>query len=387
MKIGRWAGVFLAVVPLLSGCSGFWNPPASTSTGTGTGSGAGAFYVLNEKTSQVAAFTISSGTVTAISGSPYALSSVPLAMAISPSGNLLYVSTAAGIYVYTVASGGALTLGNGNAVISSDPATTMAVDPSGAWLIESISGEGTLNAIPLDTSTGLVISGGAEETVALPVVTVNQLAISPATTGTTQYVFVAMGSGGTAVVPYTPTNTNPFGSVATIAAKNSAGGATAVGVDPSNRLLYVGETAALSGTQTGGLRVFTIGATSLTEISGSPYQTAGTGPSSILATADYVYVANRAVSGSTTGNITGFAITATGSVYSLTSVNTVATGIGTVGLAEDSTSTYVLAVNSGGSPDLNTFTFDTTTLGKLDAGTTAATGSDPVEALAVTAVP
>ena len=150
----------------------------------------------------------------------------------------------------------------------------------------------------------------------------------------------------------------------------------------------MGETVALSATQSGGLRVFTVGNNSIKEITGSPYPTGGTGPSAIVATTDFVYVANRAVSGSSTGNITGYPVTSSGGVYSLgTLINTIAAGNNTVGLAEDSTGTYLLAVNSSGSPDLNTYTFDTTTVGKLVAGATAATGTDPVQATAIVAVP
>ncbi len=384
MGIGKWARVLLAAAPLLSGCKGFWDVPATTTTTT-TGTGGGVFYVLNQKASQIAAYTIASGAVTAASGSPYTLGSVPFAIAVAPTGNFVYVSTASGIYMYTVGSGGVLTIGNGGSVISTDPAYTMTVDPSGSWLVEAVSGTGTLSAIPLVSTTGLVVTGSSEQTVALDALTVQQLAISP-TGSTTPYVFVAMGVSGTAVVPFTAANTNPFGAATVIAVKNSAGGANTVGVDPTNRLLYVGETVAVSGTQTGGLRVFTIGDT-LAEVSGSPYATGGTGPSAILPTADYVYVANKSVSGTTTGNITGFAITATGAAYSLTAVNTIASGISTVGLAEDSTSTYVLAVNAGGTPDLNAYTFDTTTAGKLDSSLTAATGTDPVQATAIAALP
>ena len=125
----------------------------------------------------------------------------------------------------------------------------------------------------------------------------------------------------------------------------------------------------------------------MTELSGSPYATGGIGPSAILSTTNYVYVANKSVSGASTGNITGFSITTTGTVYSLTSISTVAAGTGTLGLAEDSTGTYILAVNVSGSPDLNAFTFDTTTVGKLDAYATGSTGSDPVQAVSVVAVP
>jgi 6-phosphogluconolactonase (cycloisomerase 2 family) len=387
----RWAQALAVLLGtagmLLTGCKGFWNAP--TSGGGGGGSASGVFYVLNEKTTQIAGFAFASGSTTpaAISGSPYALAAVPLSIAIAPGGGFLYVSTAAGIYLYTVGTGGALTLANGGQVISADPAFTMQVDPTGKWLVEAISGTGTVSAIPL-LSTGLYNTALQEQSANLPSANVQQLAISGSTSSSTPpYVFVALGSGGTAVLPFTAANTNPFGSVSKIAPLSTSGGDNAVAVDINNPLLYVGETVAVSGTQSGGLRVFQISSSKISEITGSPYATAGTGPSAILSTTGYVYVANKAVSGSTTGNITGFAVTLTGSTYSLSSVSTVNAGTSPVGLAEDSTSTYVLAVNLGGNPDLNTYTFDTTTAGKLDAGDTAATGSDPVDPIAIAAVP
>jgi 6-phosphogluconolactonase (cycloisomerase 2 family) len=378
----------LAAAPLLAGCKGFWNAPASTTT---TGTASGVFYVLNQKTSQIAgySFAASTTTPTVVSGSPYALGSGPLCMAISENGGFLYVSTGGGIFVYSIGTGGALSLLNGSAAISTDTPTAMAMDPNGYWLVESISGSATLSAIPLDPTTGLVETGSKEVTIALPSTAVTQIAVSPSGS-TNPYVFVGMGTGGTAVIPFTYTATAPFGTVSTIKVVASLGAANAVAVDPSNRLLYVGETVAATGTQTGGLRAFTIGASSaMTELTGTsyPYSTGGTGPSAILATTNYVYVANKAVSGSTTGNITGFAITTTGTVYSLTTVKTIGAGTGTIGLAEDSTGTYVLAVNVSGSPDLNAYTFDATTAGQLDSYATAATGTDPVQAIAVAAVP
>ncbi len=383
MKIGKWARMALMAAPLLAGCKGFWQ--ALPVTPTPSGANGGIFYVLNQKTVQIAAFSIVSGQVTAVTGSPYTLGAVPFAMAVAPGGGYLYVSTAAGIYLYTIGTGGALTVGNGGNIIASDAAFAMQVDPTGSWLVEAVSGVGTLNAIPIVASTGLYNSALLEQTIALPAITVQGLAVSPANS-TNPYVFVPLGANGTAVVPFKAANTDPFGSVSRIATLSTLGGANSVGIDPTNRLLYIGETAALSGTQSGGLRVFTVGA-QISEISGSPFATGGTGPSAILTGADNVYIANKAVSGSTTGNITGFSITATGTAYSLTAINTIASGIGTIGLAVESTSTYMLAVNSGGTPDLNLYTFDTTTAGKLVASATAATGTDPVQAIAIAAAP
>lgn len=388
MKGLRCALAGLCIAALLTGCKGFWQPLSTTGTGTGTGAASGVFYVLNQAKAQVVGFSFASGstTPTAISGASADLGAAPLAMTISPNGSYLYVSTAVGIYMYTIGSGGGLTLGNNSQVISADPAFAMAVDPTNQWLVEAASGTGELNAIPIVSTTGLFNSSLQEETAKLPNTNVLQVAISPADS-TNPYVFVAMGPGGTEAIPFAAGDTDPFGNGATIAVKNTSGSANTLAVDPTNRLLYVGETVAVSGTQTGGLRAFTIGATSLTEISTTPYATGGTGPSAILPTTNFVFVANKAVSGSTTGNITGFTINSTAGVYSLSSVSTVAAGLSTAGLAEESTGTYVLAVNVGGSPDLDTYTFDTTTLGKLDAGTTIATGTDPVEAVAVAAVP
>jgi 6-phosphogluconolactonase (cycloisomerase 2 family) len=385
----KWALLGISAAALLTGCTGFWKALPTTGTGgTGTGTASGVFYVLNQKTNQVVGFSFPTGstTPTAVTGGSANLGAAGLTMTISPNGSFLYVSTAAGIYLYTIGSGGTLTLGNNGQVISADPAFAMTVDPSNAWLLEAITGTGTLSAIPILPTTGLYDSTLQVATAALPNSNVQQVAISPSGAAN-PYVFVALGAGGTAVLPFTAANSNPFGNESTIAVKNSQGAANTVAVDPTNRLVYVGETVAVTGTQTGGLRAFAIGATSLTEISSTPFATGGTGPSAILPTANYVYVANKAVSGSADGNITGFTITSTAGAYSLTTVNTIGAGVGTLGLAEDSTGTYLLAVNPGGSPDLNTYTFDTTTPGKLDAGATSATGTDPVVAVAIAAVP
>jgi hypothetical protein len=392
MRAARWVrGIVVAAAAIaavaISGCAGFWDPLPS-SGGSGTNPASGVFYVLNSTTSQLAALTFTAGASApaAISGSPYALSGVPLSMAISPSGSFLYVSTSGGIFFYAVNSDGSLSAGN--QAISSDQAVAMQVDPSGLWLVYCISGSSALNAIPLDTATGVASGSVVTSSNRLPATTPKAIAISPSGSAA-PYVFIAMGTGGTAVVGFNSASSSPFGTVSRIAVRSSLGGDNTVGVDPQNRLLYVGETVATTGTQSGGLRVFTIGNTSINEISGSPYSSGGTGPSSILATQSYVYIANSAVSGSSTGNISGFTIvtSTSGTTYSLTAINTVSAGSLTFSLAEDSTDAYLLAVNSGGSPDLSAFTFDTTTAGQLDAGPTAATGTDPTGAIAIVAVP
>jgi 6-phosphogluconolactonase (cycloisomerase 2 family) len=392
MKLGKRAWLLLLSAPLLisfgTGCSGFWDAPSNSSGGGSTSTlSSGVFYVLNQQTMQIAAYAISSGVLTNISGSPYMLSSGPYSIAIAPNGNFLYVGTATGIFLYSIGSGGALTLANSANVISQDIATTMQVDSTGSWLLEAGPNLAELLAIRINPATGVPLST-IEQYTLLPAATVQQLTISP----DNAHVFVALGSSGTEDVTFAAGNTTPFGAVANLAVINPAGAAVSVAVDPNSRLLYIGETAAISGSNAGGLRV--IDYNTLTEVSGSPYATGGLAPYAIVPTrygssaGEYVYVANRTVSGNITGNIAGFAVTTSGTTYSLTALSSTASaGITPVSMAQDSTGNYMLVVNSGGNPDLQAFTFDSTTAGKLDTAITSATGTDPVQASAIAAVP
>lgn len=383
MKQGSWAVPALALLVFAGGCKGFWNAPASTGSGTGsTTETSGDFYVLNVQTNQVAGYYVKAGTITALPGSPYTVPATPLAITVAPNNNFLYVSTADGVYLYTISSTGQLTLGNNSGAITSDQAISMQVSANSDWLVEIASGAPYVYAVPINSSTG-VISSKTEQYATLPASTVQQVVLSADNT----YAYVAMGAGGSAVIPFNTGNANPFGSVSTIALKNSAGSALSVSVDPSNRLYYIGETAATSGSNTGGLRVFTFGTT--TELSGSPMGTQGLAPYSILpiASGNYVYVVNRQVSGSSTGVIAGYSITASNSTYTLTALgSTFSVGTNPVALAEDSSGQFVLSVDYGGSPDLKGYTFDTTNAGYLDAVISSSTGTDPVQASGIAAL-
>ena len=388
MKIGESARLLLlAAAPVLAGflagCGDFWQAPSGGSSSTGTGASSSVFYVLNQGTKQIAGYSIVSGTLTPVTGSPYTLAAAPYSIAISPANNFLYVGTSSGIYLYNIASGGALTLANNSAVISSDFATTMQVDGTVGWLIEAGPNLADLIAIPINSTTGAPTST-IEQKVQLPAATVYQLAVSQ----DNAHVAAALGSSGTEEIPFTAGSSTPFGTPINKGLANSAGASVSVAIDPSNRLLYVGETAATSGSNSGGLRVFNL--STLAEVTGSPYATSGLAPYAIApeAKGNYVYVANRTVSGSSTGNIAGFAVTTVGATYSLTALSTTATaGTTPVGLTEEGLENYLLVVDSGGSPDLEAYTFDSTTAGKLDSALSQSTGTDPGQAVASAAAP
>jgi len=387
MKIGKLATLALTVTLCVAGCSGFWDAPVNPTPPTTLSSGF--FYVLNFAASQVAGFSVKTGVVTAVTGSPTTLSAAPIAVTVAPNNAFLYVSTLSGIYLYSVAaSTGQITLGNGSQAVSADQAASMQVDSTNSWLIEAFTGSPNLFAIHISPTDGTVVTT-IPASVALPAATIQQIAIAP----NNAFVYVAMGTAGTAVVPFNAGNSNPFGSVVTIPAKSSAGGAISVAVDPltttttTPRLLYIGETAATSGSNTGGLRVFNY--STLQEISGSPFAINGLAPSAILpfSTGKFVYVLNRQVSGSSTGVITGFSIAASNSTYTLTPLGkTFTVGTNPQSMVEDNTGNFIFAVNFGGSPDLTGYTIDSTNEGYLDNVISSATGTDPASAIQVAAL-
>jgi 6-phosphogluconolactonase (cycloisomerase 2 family) len=394
MKIGSLAGLSLIAAAFLAGCAGFWDPPSSTSaTTTPTTLSSGVFYVLNQTTKQIAAYSIASGKLQTISGSPYALSATPYCIAVAPGGGFLYVGTVNGIYLYTISSTGSLTLENGGSTISADIAQAMQV--SGPWLVDAFttaSGAVQMDAIAINSTTGAYAGGGGtppNQTFNVTNAAVKQMVLSP----DGKNLFVALGSGGTMVVPFTSGNANPLAATATtIGVQNSGGAALSVAVDPTNRLFYIGETLANSAANSGGLRVFNYSSLSstLTQISGSPIASGGLAPNAILpiASGDYVYVANG--QGQTVaGNIAWFPITASGTTYTVAAGSSIASGVQPASLAEDSEDNFVLTGSTGGStssgsPDLDAYTMSS---GTLTSALTSSTGTDPVGAIAIAPLP
>ncbi len=347
----------------------------SSSGNCSSAGSSGNFYILNSTT--ISGYSIQAGSITAIANSSYSNLSGATALAIGPGGNSLYVATASGIFLYTInTSTGALSQGN---AVFSDPAPgAIQVDPSGKWLLDA-SNSGTLYAYPI-TSSGIQDTGRSAQaqTLATTAAQPGGIAISP----NGALVAVALGAAGTEAFPFTASNNSPIGNPYSPVTKpyGAAGSAVAVAIDPQSRLLYIGETAAFpnSASNSGALRVFTIGSNSLTEFAYSaPYAPAGTRPQAILpiSTGSDVYVAGWQ-SGSA-GAITGYSVT-TSALTPLS--NTSATGTQPKGLAEDSGDNFVLAVSDSGTT-LSAYTLDSTT-GQLSSPLTGSPVSNPVAIVA-----
>src|SRR5208282_5235010 len=173
-------------------------------------------------------------------------------------------------------------------VVSQDQAYAVQVDATDSWLIEAIPGTTgvIVGAVPINSTTGA--DNGSEITaqfaVAGAALQKNGMVISPDNAN----IFIALGTGGTIVVPFNAANPLPKNiSAITIAVLNPPGAALSVAVDPSTtpRLFYIGETLAGNSGTTGGLRAIyynSLGSNSLTQASGSPIASGGLAPNFIL---------------------------------------------------------------------------------------------------------
>jgi 6-phosphogluconolactonase len=382
----RWWKVVLGAGALaLSGCNGFFVPNNSTTGGTGGTGAAGDFlYVANNGTGTgvVTGFTVSStGTLSAIANLSLNLGAPISAMAITPSDAYIYASSAGGIYLLGIdGANGQLTVGNNGTALYQDVSPTyMTVDPTGNFLLAA--GISTSTAGPAigiyQIQAGGVLAELTGSPIAIPLPAADQanasniipvqLAIAP----NSSFVYVTLGETGVEAIPFsTSGGLNPNAAQVVFTPGGTSGilnNDYAIDVDPSGRFLYVSETNA-------GLRVFTIGSNGrLTQNPGSPYAI-GSKPVFLKqdSTGGYLYAANS--SSVSTGSISGFSISNGGGLTQI-SGSPYATGISPSWMTLDQSKKYLAVVNSGGSPDLQIYSFDASTAGKLDAGSSATTGT------------
>jgi 6-phosphogluconolactonase (cycloisomerase 2 family) len=383
----------LALMPGLAGLSGCgFFPPLNQCT-TNCTTATNFMYVSNQtdttaSPASVAGFSLTTTTTAATSttpatstlslavtpGSAYALGYVPTSMAITPGNNFLYVGAlTGGIYLYAINSDGSITLQNNSQPVASGLIpSAMKVDATGAWLIVTTASLATTSAsmvvYSIASTTGLLTVIG--NPLALPVGISNRMTIAPNNVN----VFVTLGTGGTASLTFDATS-GALTYQAALKPLTTVNAAVGVTTDPSSVYVFITETG------TGGVRVLTIGTNgALAEVAGSPFAT-GTGPAGVLVdtTGSYVYVTNR-----TSNTISGYVLAANGTLTAI-SGSPFATGTTPVDLVEDSTNTYVGVVCNGGGQDLEVYSFDATTGGKLDAAANATTGTDPTLASAIVA--
>jgi len=329
----------------------------------------------------LAGFSVGTGTLTAVTNSPYSLGFVPTAVVVNPANSIVFVAGTNGLYgfinTYSIGSGGVLRLLVSNNVGSAGE-VSMDVSPDGNWLLGLDSNgpsanEAIVDEYQINSTTGqLTLETGSIYTfTGASIPTVVPRAIKFAPNGA--YVFVAAGTAGDLVYPFTTSN----GSLSTplsLSLGTSATSDNALAVNSASSYLYI----ARSGTN-GGLAVYTIGSGgALSEVSGSPL-TAGGQPFSVVVNkaGTDVYVANQLDS-----TISGYSISSAGAVAIL-SPATYTTVSAARALAIDNSGNYLLAIANGGNPDLSMYSYSATTAGELVFSTSTPTGSDPAGAVAI----
>lgn len=366
--------VFLCCVVVTAGCGSgkFFVPTCQETNSCGSTTYSSYAYVANASIGTIALFPLPKSSFTSLTGSTTNLGSQPSAIAATPSGTFLYVATAAGpVFVYSIGTNGALTLGNnGNQVTSTLNPTWMTIDPGGNWLFLVSHSSPQLLVFQIDTSTG-ALTQTSQGTIPLTAGNPTQVYVTP----NGQNVYVGLATGGVDTFSFDSSSGTLSNHLHL--APRGGGADNAIGGDNNSAFLFVGE----AGT---GIRVLSIGSGgSLSEISGSPFTSQQLGPKSIVVdpTNKYVYVAN-----STSNVITGYTLAASGALTPLSS-SPFTTGTTPTAMSLDSTGKYLLVISNGGGPDLQVFSFDTTTAGKLDSVTTNSTGTDPTQPVSLAVVP
>lgn len=375
----------LLVFPVLlsSGCGSgkFFIPVCQanndcTSGGGGGGSSTNASYayVANYQLGTLTGFPVPKASFSSLAGTSYALGTPPSAIAGNPNGTLLYVATAAGgVFVYVInPTSGSLALGNSSQPVTStlNP-TWMTIDPSGNWLFMVSNSSPQLLIFQINPSNG-VLTQTTQGTIALSPGNPTQVYVTP----NGGRVLIGLGLGGADTFVFNA-STGVVSNQLHIRPLGAASDNT-FGADNKSAYLFIGE----AGT---GIRVLTVATNgTLNEISGSPFTSrTQLGPNSIVVdpTNAFVYVAYR-----TTNSIAGYALGSTGTLTQLTS-SPFQTGSGPTQMSLDSTGKYLFVISAGGNPDLQVFSFDAASPGKLDTVTSTATGTDPAAAISLSVVP
>ncbi len=359
--------VIAAAMTALTGCGDFFVKP--TSSGGGGSTGGNLVYVANSATNTIAGFTIGTATLTAVSGSPFALGYSPVAAVVTPSNSFLYVAGAGAIYVYTINSDGSLTGASTGAAVAVANVVSLDVSPDGQWLFGLDAAMTQVDEFQINKSTGALASVAAAAYSVTGAVAPKAIRVAP----NGALVFAALGTGGDVVFTLNTTS-GALASSAVLSLGSTTTSDNGLAIDSTTSYLYI----ARSGTN-GGVAVYKIGAAGvLNQINGSPF-TAGAQPTSVVldTTGKYVYVANRG-----DGTISGYSI---GTSSSLSALNgsPYASGTQVTSLGVDKSGKYLLAAAFGGSPDLSMYSFDTTTPGKLNLATSTATGTGTTGAVAV----
>jgi 6-phosphogluconolactonase len=376
----RWLVAFLCgSALLLAGCGDFFNKNGG---GGGGGNTVGSYTYVGTQAGTLVGYSVSStGALATLAGSPSQFATAAInSLVVTPSNAFLYAGVAGiGVYALGINSGtGVASLINTSALVQDVAPSALTVDPSGRFLLVAglangaaavgeyaINADGTLSEVQ-GSPVSITFTSGTNTSN----LSVQNIVVAP----NSSYVFVTLGQLGVAPLPFNTSgslsaNTQILGPRTTSGISNQDLG---LAVNPTSSAIFVGETNV-------GVRVFTVASNSFTEISGSPFA-AGGQPRSITldGTGDYLYVANA-----TDNTISGYTVLSSGTLTPLTGSPFSSVGAQPFAITLDQSKKFLLSANLAGNPDVQLFSFDSTTAGKLDPGATA-TNATTASAIAST---
>ena len=346
------AAAVLALLLAVTGCGAFFQCEGKTDCGTSTSVpvvNSGDFvYVTNNSTNDnyLNGYSLSGGTLTALTGSPYNLDYVPQAIVIDPNNGFMYIATdptfngdIGYLYGYSISSTGVPTILNSGTALATENIAAMAISPNGEWLFTLDTNGLTVGEYQINTSTGLLTTAtpvtytGASGATAAP----SGIAVAP----TADFVVLALGQGGIVTFPFNETtgDTGPGQSLSTPSSLSI--GVAGVTVDSNNNIYAV---------TTSGLEVFS--STTAGVLSSTPYSTSSTGitpESVVLSKTSYVYTANEG-----SGTVSGFTVSTSNPLVSLAgSPYTAPPDVDSIGI--DNSGNYVVAAGFSGSGGLQVY--------------------------------
>jgi len=346
----------------LTGCGAFFQCEGKSDCGTtsSTSSSGDYAYISNSTTGStyINGFDISSGALTAATGSPYSLGFVPIAMAVDPSNDsFLYISSGTNIYGYSIGTGGALTILNSGTTLQAENCAQLAISPDGQWLFSLNSNDLTIEEYKITSSTGLLSYVANYQITNSYSGAIAAAGIQVAPSGA--YVAVALGTAGTEIFSFN-TSTGAAAYASQISASSAQSGDYAVSID-SNNNLYIAAT--------NNLYVFSVTSAGVpTQISTS---TTGTGPYSVaLDGTTYVYAGSE--SSRSSPILSGFNISTSNPLVAVTgSPFTGPTDVSTI--AVDKTAKYLVTAGYNATNGIELFSIGSA--GALTSVGTAATGT------------
>jgi 6-phosphogluconolactonase len=320
-------------------------------------------YVVNRGSNNVSAYSVeaSTGALTAIAGSPFAVGTLPVAIAVDQTGHFAYVANQTDSTLSAFAidrSSGALTPVSGSPFATGTSPTSVAIDPSSSLIYVTNGSANTLSGYVITVGSGALtaVSGSPFPTGASP----SSVVVPPGES----VVFVANQSDGTVSVfgflgegGLTPNTVPPLA---------SGTGPDSLAIDVSDHLYVVNTT---SDTLSAFGEIFT----NEPNASTGSYAT-GTKPSSVAVDLahNFVYVANQG-----SNNISAFALTVSTGALTAIAGSPFAAANQPSSVAVDPTGSFTYVVNSG-SNTVAGYAIDSTT-GALTpiGGPGIATGTQP----------